>query len=109
MSVQLLSISQEESVLTQELDKYRLLTGNRAEKLIQLSRQFREEVMAGITGLLSNPGPMDNSELQFQLKRKVIEAFVLRVCVFEDKSIKDYTEFDFTKNVINPLTGRRSS
>ncbi|MFC1923444.1 hypothetical protein ACFLY4_09160 [Chloroflexota bacterium] len=95
LQVQLHALSSQEMDLRRELSDMKLLTGNRAERLIEFANLYREQVIAGRQALNTEPETSEHAEQQFKYRKKIIDAIVTKVEVLGDKSILVYTEIDF--------------
>ena len=95
LQVQLQALSSQEKELRRDLSDMKLLTGNRAERLIELANLYREKMIAGMKAINAEPETSEQAEHQFKYRKKIIDAIVTKVEVLGDKSICVYTEIDF--------------
>jgi chromosome segregation ATPase len=95
--LQIASLTIEQEELERELNEKRLLVGNKAERLIEVARLYREKVVNGATGLNDEPKTPEEARLQFQIRRKFVERLVTRVEVMADKVVKVYTEINLAE------------
>lgn len=86
--LQLGGMTIEQKGLERELAEARLLTGNRAERLIEFANDYRHNIRAGLAGLLTKPGTPEEAGRQFEIKRRAVETLVTRVDVAADKSLR---------------------
>jgi DNA invertase Pin-like site-specific DNA recombinase len=99
LKVQLTTLDAEERDLNTELNNYRLLIGNRAQRLIELAQLFREQVRVGWEAINALPADEEQAMLQFEFRKKLVHEIITRVDVLEDKSIVIYTQFDFNISI----------
>lgn len=109
LQVQLHALSSQEMDLRRELSDMKLLTGNRAERLIEFANLYREQVIAGRQALNTEPETSEHAEQQFKYRKKIIDAIVTKVEVLGDKSILVYTEIDFESMPSNVCISEQSS
>jgi site-specific DNA recombinase len=107
MKLQLMALTIQENELRKEYSNKILLTGDRAEKLLEMARLFREDFNRGLEEIDREQDTERKQELQFQFRRKIINGLVTRVDVFKDKSIKVQTELDFTSLFISYMSSSR--
>lgn len=75
----------EECKAKRELADKRLLTGNRAERLVRVAQTCRERIVAGVQVNFDPQTPEERQAL-FEWKRQVVQGIVRRVDVLPDKS-----------------------
>ncbi|MFZ2096389.1 MAG: recombinase family protein [Anaerolineales bacterium] len=74
--------------LQSELTEKRMLAENNSERLLEVANQFMEQIKDGWELATKEPENHKEAELQFQLRKKIVEVLVSRVDIYEDKSIK---------------------
>lgn len=84
---QLLPLTLQERALRQELADKRLLTGNRAGRLLELADVYRQQIQVGMEGINTEPQTEAQAARQLESRRTIVAAFVNRVVVSGDKSI----------------------
>ncbi|GAB4577534.1 MAG: hypothetical protein Fur0022_02650 [Anaerolineales bacterium] len=99
METQLMTMKFQESALKQTLADKQMLIGDRAERLMELARLYREKVKVGVELLNSIPKNDEEAELQKAFKGKIVQAIVTRIDVFSDKSIKIHCELELSECV----------
>ena len=92
MDMQLAALAIEQAGLERELNEKRLLTGDRGEQLLELARLYRERFVFGAGNINAEPRTPDEARLQFEFRRKIVQAIVKRVEVDGDKQISVHTE-----------------
>jgi site-specific DNA recombinase len=108
LQIQVGTLDLQENELQRELADKRLLTGNRAEQLLEAARIYRAQVKTGYDVINAVPVTEHQAELQFQFRRKIIDAIVERVDIDHEKCTEIYTVFDFGKNISTSTTNRWS-
>ena len=103
-----MALSLQEGELKRDLADRRLLVGNRAERLLEAARLFRERVRIGYEAINLKADTPELEAAQFKARKKIIEAIVQRVEVLEDKSIRIYTDFALPEEISISPTGWRS-
>jgi DNA invertase Pin-like site-specific DNA recombinase len=91
---QMAAIQVEQEQAEDELHQASLSLGNRADKLIQAAEIFRAHAMTGFEKINAVADTPERARLQFEARRKLVEAFVTKVMVKPDKAIEVQTEFD---------------
>jgi hypothetical protein len=86
MDRQLAAIWIEESELKRELNDKRHLLGDRAKRLLEVAKIYRERVIAGVRVNFDPQTPEEKHAL-FEWRRKVVQGIVKRIEVATDKSI----------------------
>jgi hypothetical protein len=82
-----LTLDWQENTLRHELEEKRLLTGNRAERLVNFARSFRDFVRKGWAEISSKPDTPEQAERQLKFKKTIVQAIVTKVKVHADKTI----------------------
>jgi glutaredoxin len=100
MEYQLGILDSQEKLLKLELADKNLLVGDRGNKLLEFIEQYRKRLATGLDWLQSEPQTPKAAEKRFKARRKIVEAIVSRVDVFEDKSIKVEFVFDLSEEEI---------
>jgi hypothetical protein len=77
-----------------------LLVGDRGNKLLEFIEQYRQRLAKGLDWLQNEPSTPEEEEKQFKARRRIVEAIVNRVDVFEDKSIRVEFVFDLSEEKI---------
>ena len=77
-----------------------MLVGDRSKKLLEFIEQYRRRPAKGIDWAQTEPKTSKEEEKQYKPRRKIVEAIVNRVIVFEDKSIKVEFVFDLSEEKI---------
>ncbi len=106
LETQLITLSIQEGVLKRELDNNRLLVGNRAEKMIELARIFKEQVKAGVEAINAKPETPEQEQLQFEFRKKIVQTIVEKVDIHPDKSVTVHVALDLPEEVCisDPIT-----
>jgi DNA invertase Pin-like site-specific DNA recombinase len=104
MELQLMALTIQENELRREYSEKMVLTGDRAEKLIEMARIFREDFIRGLEEIDREQDTEKMQKLQFEFRRKIISGLVTRVDVFKDKTIQVQTELDFTSLFVNKIS-----
>lgn len=86
MNKQLAAIWIEEAEVKRELSDKQLLLGDRAERLVEVAKLYRERVVAGVK-VNSNPQTQEEKQALFEWRRKIVQGIVRRIDVATDKSI----------------------
>jgi hypothetical protein len=102
LSLQLKAIEGQEREYNHELADKRLLIGGRAERLIKLADDYRDQVKEGWDKLFTPSPTPEQIDLIFQFKKKLIQGLVTRVDVLEDKSVEVHTTFGLDDNASQP-------
>jgi DNA invertase Pin-like site-specific DNA recombinase len=113
--LQIAALTIEETELERELNEKRLLVGNKAERLIEAARLYREKVVEGAECLNDKPITPEHARLQFQTRRKFVERLVTRIALQADKTVKVDTEINLAEaaenggmaQISHPSTRRR--
>jgi len=100
MEYQLGILDGQEKMLKIELSDKSLLVGDRSIKLLEFIENYRTRLRKGLSWSQSEPKSPEAEEKQFQARRKIVEAIVSRVDVFEDKSINVEFVFDLSEEEI---------
>jgi len=100
MEYQLGSLAAQEKLIIAELADKSLLVGNRSEKLLDFVEQYRQRLREGLNWLQEEPRNLKEADKQFLAKRKIVDAIVKRVNVFENKSIEVEFVFDLSEEEI---------
>jgi len=90
----------QEKLIKMELADKNLLVGDRSKKLLEFIEQYRRRLAKGIDWAQTEPKTPKEEEKQYKARRKIVEAIVSRVDVFEDKSIKVEFVFDLSEEKI---------
>ncbi len=96
MQTQLTALYIERSGVQRELAEKSVLTGNRMEQLLEVARVYRENLVAGYTGLDFEPTTEEERQLQFEARRTIVQGIVERVDVGADKTPNVKLNHDFT-------------
>ena len=99
LQTQLTLLTLQENAIRRELAEKRLLVGDRANRLLELAIEYREQVKAGWEVILSDPVSPEQEKRQFEFKKMVIQAIVSRVEVHPDKSIDVHFDLELPKVV----------
>lgn len=87
-------------MLRMELADKNLLIGDRSKKLLEFMEQYRKRLSKGIDWAQTEPRTPEEEEKRCKARRKIVEAIVSGVDVFEDKSIKVEYVFDLSEEKI---------
>jgi hypothetical protein len=87
-------------MLKMELSDKSLLVGDRSTKLLEFMEAYRQRLRKGLSWSQAEPRTPQEEEKQFNARRKIVEAIVNRVDVFEDKSIHVEFVFDLSEEEI---------
>ena len=68
--------------------------------MLEFIEQYRKRLAKGLDWLQDEPQTPKEAEKRFKARRKIVEAIVSRVDVFEDKSIKVEFVFDLSEEQI---------
>ena len=107
LQTRLIALSFQGNALRRELSEKRLLVGNSAERLSMLAELFRARVQLGWEAAVvrirtdMTPETLEQAELQFQARRKVIEVLVERVEVDGDKNVKVKAAFECNDDCVS--------
>jgi len=100
MEYQLGVLESQEKLLKSELADKNLLVGDRGSKLLEFIEEYRWRLAQSIDWSQIQPHTLKDEERQFNARRKIVEAIVDRVEVFEGKSIKVEFVFDLSEEEI---------
>ncbi len=100
MEYQLGILLGQEKMLKMELADKNLLIGDRGNKLLEFIEQYRRRLIKGLDWLQNEPDSPEDVERQYKARRKIVEAIVGRIDVFEDKSINVEFVFDLSAEEI---------
>ncbi|NUM43761.1 MAG: recombinase family protein [Anaerolineales bacterium] len=101
LQVQLFSLSQQEKSLKRYLTDARLLVGNRAERLLQVVKLYREKTIIGYEVVNQNGNTPEQTAAIFEARRRIIEGLVTKVEVMEDGSVKVEAEIHLDESKKN--------
>ena len=90
----------QEKLLQLELAEKNLLIGDRSKKLLEFIDQYRKRLSKGIDWAQTEPRTQAEEGKRYKARRKIVEAIVSRVDVFEDKGIKVEFVFDLSEEKI---------
>ncbi len=94
LEAQLLSIAMQTRIIRESLAEKQLLTGNRADHLLEAARQFRLYVQTGIE-VLSQPVENEkDAARQFEMRRELVQRMFKRVIVRANKTIAIEPNFE---------------
>lgn len=97
MKIRLAGMDLERVELEERLGEVRMLTGNRAERLIEAAREYRDSVKNGAVGINDAPETPEQSELQFKTRRKLLEGLVTRIDLRPRHDLSIHTELDLSQ------------
>ena len=90
----------QEKLLQLELAEKNLLIGDRSKKLLEFIDQYRKRLSKGIDWAQTEPRTPAEEGKRYKARRKIVDAIVSRVDVFEDKGIKVEFVFDLSEEKI---------
>jgi glutamine synthetase adenylyltransferase len=106
LNLQLAMIGAEREEVEKEIDEKKLLLGNRADKMVELSRDYRDRLVESLTALNLQPETPDQQELIREYQRKLIKTIVMKVVAYKDRPLEIHTLFDF-EDVNNEIVPSR--
>jgi site-specific DNA recombinase len=92
--IQLAAIAREREELEIDVYKTSLTQGDQAGKLTRAAELFRLHAVTGFEKINVAPETPEQAALQFEARRKLVEAFVTKVTIKPDKQVEVQTEFD---------------
>ena len=101
MGYQLGILDAQEKMLKLELADKSLMVGDRSSKLLEFIEAYRRKLRKGLSWSQKAPKTPQEEEKQFKARRKIVEAIVSRVDVFEDKTINVEFVFDLSEEEIS--------
>ncbi|MCC6188047.1 MAG: recombinase family protein [Anaerolineales bacterium] len=107
MDLQMAALKVEEVDIQRVLAEQALLTGNKAQKLIEFAKQYRSEIRAGLAELQAPPKTPEDAKRHFAIKRTAVEALVERIDVMPGRTLRVTFRLDShsERQMRNPSTG----
>jgi DNA invertase Pin-like site-specific DNA recombinase len=97
MELRLASLTLTQKVLESKLSDTRLLTGYRANQLMEMVQTFKEEVREGLRVIESEPETEEERLVQVEARRNIISSLVQSVQIDERRRARVTFSFDLTE------------